>query len=94
MEPQATEYDHIGSGLNIHERVLKDAFQDPAGKDLTVIENAELAGEREVSFAPGWEFHIHAIDGPFIRLAFGWATVADIHEGIRRLARCVKSLTT
>jgi DNA-binding transcriptional MocR family regulator len=49
-----------------------------------------LALEREVSFAQGCEFHIHAAGGPFIRLAFGWSRVADIYEGIARLARCME----
>ena len=44
----------------------------------------------EVSFAHGWDFHIHAGGGPFIRLAFGWAKVDDIREGIARLARCIE----
>ena len=51
---------------------------------------AGLAAEREVSFAHGWDFHIHAGGGPFIRLAFGWAKVDDIREGIARLARCIE----
>ena len=49
-----------------------------------------LAAGREVSFAHGWDFHIHAGGGPFIRLAFGWAAVDDIREGIARLARCIE----
>ncbi len=66
--------------------------QVPEGVDTDKLE--ALAAEREVSFAHGWEFHIHAERGPFIRLAFGWSKVADIHEGIARLARCIEQVQT
>ena len=49
-----------------------------------------IAAEREVSFAHGWDFHIHGEGGPYIRLAFGFATVPNIHEGIARLARSIE----
>ncbi len=62
--------------------------QVPDWVDLERLE--ALALEREVSFAQGCEFHIHAAGGPFIRLAFGWSRVADIYEGIARLARCME----
>ena len=49
-----------------------------------------LATDREVSFAQGSSFHIHEEGGPYIRLAFGFARVPDIHEGVARLARCIE----
>jgi len=64
--------------------------QVPDEVDLERLE--ALASEREVSFAFGWEFHIDATGGPFIRLAFGWSTVTDIYEGIARLARCIEQV--
>ena len=62
----------------------------PDGVDTDELE--ALAAERDVSFAHGWEFHIHARREPFIRLAFGWSTVPDMHEGIARLARCLEQV--
>ena len=58
--------------------------------DVDRVKLETLAAEREVSFAHGWDFHIHAGGGPFIRLAFGWAKVDDIREGIARLAGCIE----
>ena len=51
-----------------------------------------LAAEQDVSFAHGWDFHVRAEGGHFIRLAFGWAKVDDIREGIARLASCIEKL--
>jgi len=62
--------------------------QLPDGMDTDRLE--AVAAARDVSFAHGWEFHIHAAREPFIRLAFGWSRVADIREGIGRLARCIE----
>ena len=50
-----------------------------------------LAAEQEVSFSPGSDFHVEGKGGPYIRLAFGFARVPDIHEGIARLARSIKA---
>lgn len=64
--------------------------QLPDGMNTDELET--LAARHEVSFAHGWEFHIHAKRESYIRLAFGWGSVQDIHEGIGRLARCIKQL--
>ena len=48
---------------------------------------------RVLSFSPGSEFHVDGKGGPYIRLAFGFARVADIHEGIARLARSIEAAT-
>ena len=60
----------------------------PEGSDLDRIE--ALAEEREVSISQGGHFHVDGGGGPCIRLAFGFARVPDIHEGIARLARCIE----
>ena len=61
----------------------------PDGSDVDRIE--ALAAEREVSFSQGTLFHVEGGGGPFIRLAFGFARVPDIHEGIARLARSIEA---
>ena len=60
----------------------------PERSDLDRIE--ALAEEREVSISQGGHFHVDGGGGPCIRLAFGFARVPDIHEGIARLARCIE----
>ena len=44
-----------------------------------------------MSFSQGSEFHVEGKGGPYIRLAFGFARVADIHEGIARLAQSIEA---
>ena len=61
----------------------------PDGSDVDRIE--ALAAEREVSFSQGSHFHVEGAGGPYIRLAFGFARVPDIHEGIGRLARSIEA---
>ena len=61
----------------------------PDGSDLNRIE--ALAGEQEVSFSQGSLFHVEGGGGPYVRLAFGFARVPDIHEGIARLARSIEA---
>ena len=61
----------------------------PDGSDVDRIE--ALAAEQEVSFSQGALFHVTGNGGPHIRLAFGFARVPDIHEGIARLARCIEA---
>ena len=61
----------------------------PDGSDVNRIE--ALAAEQEVSFSQGALFHVAGKGGPHIRLAFGFARVPDIHEGIARLARCIEA---
>ena len=63
----------------------------PDGIDLARLEAA--AAERGVSFSQGSEFHVEGGGGPYIRLAFGFARVEDIHEGIARLARSIEAAT-
>ncbi len=61
----------------------------PEGSDPARIE--AIAAEREVSFSQGALFHVEGKGGPCIRLAFGFARVPDIHEGIARLARSIEA---
>ena len=61
----------------------------PDGSDVDRIE--ALAAKREVSFSQGTHFHVGGGGGPYIRLAFGFARVPDIHEGIARLARSIEA---
>ena len=63
----------------------------PDGTDCARLE--AIAAERAVSFSQGSEFHVDGKGGPYIRLAFGFARVADIHEGIARLARSIEEAT-
>ncbi len=51
----------------------------------------EVAAERDVSFAHGSNFHIHGDAGPYIRLAFGFPTVAEIETGMARLGESVRA---
>ena len=61
----------------------------PEGVDRQRLE--ALAAEREVAFSHGSEFHVRGEAVPCIRLAFGFARVPDIHEGVARLARCIEA---
>ena len=61
----------------------------PDGTDQQRLE--AIAAEHEVSFSQGSAFHVDARDVPCIRLAFGFSRVADIHEGIARLARSIEA---
>ena len=62
----------------------------PEGVDPPVLQ--KLAAQREVSFALGSDFQINRDNIPYIRLAFGFATVENIEEGISRLSACVEEL--
>jgi 2-aminoadipate transaminase len=50
----------------------------------------ELAAARHILYATGQAFHAHDEDVAYLRLAFGWIDRADIREGIRALASCVR----
>ena len=50
----------------------------------------EIAVERGVDFAHGSDFHIRNDAGPYIRLAFGFPSVADIEEGVSRLGESLR----
>lgn len=60
----------------------------PDGLDLDRL--VELGAKNGVGFARGSNFHIHYTEIPFIRLAFGHATVDQIREGVARLGKSVR----
>jgi 2-aminoadipate transaminase len=51
----------------------------------------QLAESRGVEYATGRAFHTYDQDVPYLRLAFGFATLPQIEEGIPLLADCVRS---
>jgi len=55
---------------------------------------AALANERGLRFAPGSAFHIHGEDVPFLRLAFGYIGLDDIHRGLPVLGECIREART
>lgn len=59
--------------------------------DIDIAHLQAVAADRDVSFAHGSSFHIHGDAGPYIRLAFGFPTVAEIEAGIARLGESVRA---
>ena len=49
-----------------------------------------LCAERNIMVARGQGFHIHREDVPAIRLAFGYAALEDIQEGVPLLGECIQ----
>ena len=50
----------------------------------------DLATARHITYATGQAFHAHNEDVPYLRLAFGWIDRADIVDGVRLLAECIR----
>jgi 2-aminoadipate transaminase len=50
----------------------------------------ELAVARGITYHLGQSFHASNEDVPYLRLAFGWIDKADIADGVRTLAECVR----
>ena len=48
-----------------------------------------LCAERNIVVARGQGFHIDRVDVPAIRLAFGFAALEDIREGVPLLGECI-----
>ena len=59
-----------------------------------VIECEQIAESRGIDYATGKAFHVHHDDVPYLRLAFGYASLAQIREGIPKLAECVMAPQT
>ena len=58
--------------------------------DATDVITCEQAAEsRGIDYATGKAFHVYHDDVPYLRLAFGYATLDQIEEGIPLLAECV-----
>tara|TARA_B100000676_G_scaffold104275_1_gene104065 strand:+ start:8884 stop:10008 length:1125 start_codon:yes stop_codon:yes gene_type:complete len=50
----------------------------------------EVGNEHGVDVAHGSSFHIHNNAGPYVRLAFGYPTVAEIEGGTQRLGEALR----
>ena len=53
-----------------------------------------LCAERNIVVARGQSFHIDRVDVPAIRLAFGFAALEDIREGVPLLGECIHMART
>jgi len=53
-----------------------------------------LAHSRGLSYLSGAAFHYQGADVPYLRLAFGHLTEAQIEEGVPILARCIREART
>ena len=49
----------------------------------------QTAEARGIDYATGKAFHVYREDVPYLRLAFGYAMLDQIREGIPQLAECV-----
>lgn len=63
----------------------------PDGMD--VDELMARAAERGVAFKPGAEYHVDGHKVPWLRLAFGFASVDAIEQGIAEFGKCVRELS-
>lgn len=53
-----------------------------------------LTDERGILYANGSSFHIHGADVPYLRLAFGFASMEAITEGVPLLGECIQRART
>jgi 2-aminoadipate transaminase len=51
----------------------------------------EIAAENSVEVLPGSRFHVDEEAAPYLRLAFGFPSVAEIEAGVARLAECIRA---
>ena len=59
--------------------------------DVTDVVTCEQAAEsRGIDYATGKAFHVYHEDVPYLRLAFGYASLDEIREGIPLLAECLR----
>ena len=65
-------------------------FPDDVDRDKLMA----LCAERNIMVARGQGFHIHREDVPAIRLAFGYAALEDIQEGVPLLGECIHMART
>jgi len=60
--------------------------------DATDVVACEAAAEAQgIDYATGKAFHVYREDVPYLRLAFGYASLDEIGEGIPMLAECVRA---
>ncbi len=57
--------------------------------DVDVGQLQALADERGIIYARGSNFHIRHQDIPYLRLAFGFASLESIGQGVRLLGECI-----
>lgn len=62
--------------------------------DVDQAKLARLTAERSFFYAAGANFHIHAEQVPYLRLAFGHVPDDDIRDGIPVLAQCIREART
>jgi 2-aminoadipate transaminase len=60
----------------------------PDATDVVTCE--QVAESRGIDYATGKAFHVYREDVPYLRLAFGYASLDEIREGIPLLAECVR----
>ena len=60
----------------------------PDATDVVTCE--EVAESRGIDYATGKAFHVYHENVPYLRLAFGYASLDEISEGIPLLAECVR----
>lgn len=63
-------------------------------KDVDPNRVQQLANERGVRYAQGKMFDSQSRDVNYLRIAFGFASVEDIHAGVPILAECVQEART
>ncbi|HAA76605.1 TPA: hypothetical protein DCE37_15945 [Candidatus Latescibacteria bacterium] len=60
--------------------------------DATDVVACEQAAEAQgIDYATGKAFHVYHESVPYLRLAFGYASLDDIQEGIPMLAECIRA---
>jgi 2-aminoadipate transaminase len=64
----------------------------PEDVDRVALES--LAESKNIDYASGSAFHVHGEDVPYIRLAFGYSSLAQIQAGIPLLADCIRQCRT
>ena len=62
--------------------------------DVDQAKLARLTAERNFFYAAGANFHIHAKQVPYLRLAFGHVPDDDIRDGMPILAQCIREART
>ncbi len=62
--------------------------------DVDQAKLARLTAERNFFYAAGANFHIHAKQVPYLRLAFGHVPHDDIRDGMPILAQCIREART
>lgn len=62
-----------------------------ARRDVDVVGLVTRAVDTGVVYVPGGPFYVDGRTSPALRLAFSWAPLADIAEGVRRLATVMAS---